>query len=125
MTTGDTPPANGGPTSWRDVYSLVQDVEKRLTDRIDDGISTVRFGQADHETRIRLMEATALPDTKIAVAQGVANSIRILALEKLNDADDNRKMGQVQVITYGQKVILFAVFLVNAAIAIIGFVVSK
>ena len=51
-----TTPANGNPTSWRDVYSLVQDVEKRLTDRMGDIAEAAKAASSDHEIRLRVLE---------------------------------------------------------------------
>lgn len=53
MTAGEN---GSGPSSWRDVYQLVQDVEGRLGGLISSAetrISTVTF---DHETRLRALE---------------------------------------------------------------------
>lgn len=47
----------GNPTSWRDVYALVQDSEKRLTATITDGFARQAQVSQDHEVRIRVLEA--------------------------------------------------------------------
>lgn len=52
-------PTPGGPTSWRDVYSLVQDSERRLTQTIQDGFKRTGDVTADHEVRLRVIEASA------------------------------------------------------------------
>ncbi len=46
------------PSSWRDVYTLVQDVEGRLSKRMDDIAETAKTATTDHEVRIRVLEAT-------------------------------------------------------------------
>lgn len=51
-------PSPSGPTSWRDVYALVQDSERRLTATITDGFARQAGISADHETRLRLAEAS-------------------------------------------------------------------
>ena len=58
------PPAisSSVPTSWRDVYQLVQDAEKRLTVRIEDGFSSQGIVAADHEVRIRTLETSSTQD---------------------------------------------------------------
>lgn len=55
---GDETVASPSPTSWKDVYTLVQDVEKRLTTRMDDIASAAKQTTADHEVRIRVLEKT-------------------------------------------------------------------
>jgi hypothetical protein len=46
------------PTSWRDVYQLVQDSEKRMTAIINEGFARASGISADHEVRIRVLEKT-------------------------------------------------------------------
>lgn len=48
----------GSPTSWRDVYTLVQDVEERISKRMDDIAATAGTVANDHEVRIRVLERT-------------------------------------------------------------------
>ncbi len=120
----DTPAhtnSNGDrPTSWRDVYSLVQDVEQRLTDRIDDAAMAARVSVSDHETRIRTLEA-AVPVTKEAAAAAAAALVIATALETASKLTTATRTGQRSIITYGQKVVLFFVVVVNVAIAVITF----
>lgn len=49
---------SASPSSWRDVYTLVQDVEVRLTKRMDEIADTAKTASTDHEVRIRVLEAT-------------------------------------------------------------------
>jgi hypothetical protein len=49
-------PQPNGPTSWRDVYALVQDSERRLTQTIVDGFKRTNDVTADHEVRLRVIE---------------------------------------------------------------------
>lgn len=51
-------PSATNPTSWRDVYTLVQDVETRLSKRMDDIADTAKNAVTDHEVRIRVLEKT-------------------------------------------------------------------
>ena len=51
------------PTSWRDVYQLVQDSEKRLTQTITDGFQRQSAISQDHEVRIRVLEASDQRDS--------------------------------------------------------------
>lgn len=53
-------PAPQSPSSWRDVYTLVQDVEQRLTRRMDEIADTAKNAVTDHEIRIRVLERTDL-----------------------------------------------------------------
>lgn len=48
----------GSPTSWRDVYQLVQDSERRLTATITDGFRRTAAKADDHEVRLRVAEAS-------------------------------------------------------------------
>ena len=57
MAPEETPPLQS-PTSWRDVYQLVADAEKRLTRQITDGFGAQQKVSADHEVRLRVLEAT-------------------------------------------------------------------
>lgn len=54
--TGMSTPAPGGPTSWRDVYTLIQDVEGRLAKRMDEIAHTAHTTGSDHEIRLRVLE---------------------------------------------------------------------
>lgn len=54
----DPSAAQPQPTSWRDVYTLVQDVEARLTNRMDAIAKTASQVANDHEVRIRVLEKT-------------------------------------------------------------------
>lgn len=54
----DTSATQPQPTSWRDVYTLVQDVETRLTNRMDAIAKTANQVANDHEVRIRVLEKT-------------------------------------------------------------------
>lgn len=120
MTT-EMPPSNGDrPTSWRDVYTLVQDVEKRLTDRIDEAVASTRQVTTDHENRIRTVETIGAPNAQAASALAAANALRITALEAANVVRQAQRQGQTQFITYGQKVIMAVIVLVNVAIALIA-----
>ena len=58
MTEGTQSPTPTTPTTWRDVYRLVQDAEVRLTTQINDGFSRQSLVSADHEKRLRVVEAT-------------------------------------------------------------------
>lgn len=51
-------PSPASPSSWRDVYTLVQDVEQRLTKRMDEIAGTAGTVANDHEVRIRVLERT-------------------------------------------------------------------
>lgn len=51
------------PTSWRDVYQLVQDSERRLTQTITDGFQRQSAISQDHEVRIRVLEASDQRDS--------------------------------------------------------------
>lgn len=115
-----TPPSNDRPTSWRDVYTLVQDVEKRLADRLDDAVSSTRQVTTDHENRLRQVEL-ASPVAQATATSVAANSIRITALEAANVIKQARTGGQTSIITYGQKVVVATVLVVNLAIAIVTF----
>lgn len=55
MMTSDAAPQ---PTSWRDVYTLVQDVEARLVKRMDEIATATNTTATDHEVRIRVLERT-------------------------------------------------------------------
>jgi len=49
-------PHTGTPTSWRDVYTLIQDVEERLTKRMDAASVERRAVGTDVEVRLRVLE---------------------------------------------------------------------
>lgn len=49
---------SSSPTSWRDVYALVQDSEKRLTAVMADGFNRQAIVSSDHEVRIRVLEGS-------------------------------------------------------------------
>ena len=53
-----TPAPSNGPTSWRDVYALVQDSERRLTQTLTDGFARQPGISSDHEARLRMAEAS-------------------------------------------------------------------
>lgn len=76
MTDVPTTPQNGGnPSSWRDVYTLVQDVESRLTKRMDEIASTASVAVQDHEVRIRVLERTDF--TSEVRTKTVANTLSL------------------------------------------------
>jgi hypothetical protein len=56
-------PQSSAPTSWRDVYQLVQDSEKRLTATITDGFQRQSAVSQDHEVRLRVLEASDQRDS--------------------------------------------------------------
>jgi len=84
---------HASPSSWRDVYSLVQDVERRLTDRIDTASGAALLSQRDHEGRIR-------------------------ALESQNFGERERRAGQVSLLTNGHRVLAALIIVSNAALGI-------
>ncbi len=47
---------HSNPTSWRDVYQLVQDMEERLTKRMDSASADLRTITTDVEVRLRVLE---------------------------------------------------------------------
>ena len=55
---GEEQVTTGTPTSWRDVYALVQDSERRLTATITAGFNRQAAVSQDHEVRIRVLEAS-------------------------------------------------------------------
>ena len=76
------------PTSWRDVYQLVQDSEKRLTTTITDGFTRQQAVSQDHEVRIRVLEANDQRDgatnRAAAAAIGVTRSTVLAAISILS-----------------------------------------
>lgn len=56
------------PTSWRDTYQLVQDVEGRLMHRMDEIAGTQQVVAQDHEVRLRVLERTSGADTAASAA---------------------------------------------------------
>lgn len=80
---------SSAPTSWRDVYQLVQDSEKRLTATITDGFQRQSAVSQDHEVRLRVLEASDQRDaaSNRAVTQvfgaGRATLIVLLSLASL------------------------------------------
>lgn len=73
-----TPQPTGSPTSWRDVYSLVQDSERRLTQTITDGFTRQAAVSTDHEVRLRAAEAS-IGSFHSLVEQGTAQQKDIMA----------------------------------------------
>jgi hypothetical protein len=86
---------NVGPSSWRDVYSLVQDVEERLSAKVDavelrlqtrmDSQSLERRGIAnDFEVRLRVVEREQLvnkqADSTSKTALGVVARVATIIL---------------------------------------------
>lgn len=72
------------PTSWRDVYQLVQDAEQRLTLQLTAGFTRQSGVSADHEVRIRVLEASehkdAAANKTAATAIGVGRSVLVILL---------------------------------------------
>lgn len=114
-----------GPTSWRDVYNLVQDVEKRLTDRIDDANKVARDSAIDHEGRLRTMESVGTPVSIVAAATATALTLRVDALERVNEMRIDRRAGAVSVFSIGNKVVVGVVLIANATVALIALIMSN
>lgn len=79
MTDGDNGsiPPSSAPTSWRDVYALVQDAEKRLTVSITEGFARQTSVNADHEVRLRLLEANDLKQRGGIAALGAGRALLV------------------------------------------------
>lgn len=135
------------PSSWRDVYQLVQDVEVRLTGRINDvGQLASHVGQdhevrlrsieakgsseaqealsvaSIHESRIRTLETGVGPAAQVASTTATANAVRIAALEAANIVQNAKAEGRSGVFSFGQKVIVMVVVVVNVVIAVISLI---
>lgn len=87
-----TPP---GPSSWRDVYSLVRD------------------------TRTDLLGAVTSIDTKVDVL-----TIRVNAIEDARIRESGRTAGRADVFGFARSSIAIAVSMISAAVAILA-VISK
>ena len=77
------------PTSWRDVYQLVQDSEKRLTQTITDGFQRQSAISQDHEVRIRVLEASDQRDSasnRNANANGYSDADSVVNAEPASHA---------------------------------------
>ena len=92
---GEAADTNPGPSSWRDVYQLVQDVEERLTAkvdavetrlqaRLDEQAVERRAVSADFEVRLRVVEREQLinkqADATSKTAVGVASRVFTIVL---------------------------------------------
>ena len=74
-------PASPSPTSWRDVYTLIQDVEERLTKRMDAAATERRATSTDVEVRLRVLEAARLTNAQAdSTAKNVVSVARSTAV---------------------------------------------
>lgn len=126
------PPQSNGPTSWRDVYALVQDSERRLTQTITEGFQRTASVSADHEVRLRLVEtATAGFQSLVVTAtkqgeaqlsewgnwrQNISNDVN--AIKQGEIADAAHRSGSVAVLTGARAAILVGASVISSLVAV-------
>lgn len=112
------------PTSWRDVYQLVQDVEARLTSRLDSiGIAQDRRNN-DHELRIRKLEIEGSDEAKEALLLAKEAASKADTAKQIADAFTNREQGVFGTLGIQQKV-LVTIFGALGALAILIDIVNR
>jgi len=109
-------PMTGHPTSWRDVYSLVQDVEERLTKRMDAASIERRVIMADHESRLRAIEIGGASSATLAMAVA-AGDARLKALENSILSISAREQGVVGTLGAGRTAIVVSAAAFGAVVA--------
>lgn len=126
------PPQSNSPTSWRDVYALVQDSERRLTQTITDGFARASSVSADHEVRLRVVEASTT-SSALAMAGAMKQGESIVsewgqwrqnitadvnAIKQGEVADAAKRSGSVAVLTGARAVLLVVASVLSSVVAV-------
>lgn len=106
-----------GPLSWRDVYRAVGESEQRIIASVNAAVLPLTQAQADHETRLRAVEAMAASVPAIKVDE-TALTLRVTALEQHNQ----REQGVFTTLGVGKTFILFLLAFVSPILSIIALV---
>jgi hypothetical protein len=113
--------ASAAPLSWRDVYKAVGDSESRVIAAINAAVFPLASAAADHETRIRVLEAyaNALPTAERAILIS-----RITGVEKQVATFLDREQGIFSTLGAGKTFIIVLAAVVSPLIALVSLIVN-
>jgi len=108
--------SSASPTSWRDVYTLVQAVEERLTNRMDSAAIERRAIMTDHEGRLRAVEISGAAASTLALAVTVQDG-RLKAVENAILSLSSREGGMLSTLGAGKTAVVVMAAAFGAVVA--------